>query len=95
MSDFRKVSWKNRVDKKLVKLPSHIQLKFYAWVRSIELLGVIKTRLCPGFHDEPLKGIKQGQRSVRLNRAYRAIYIERQDGFLEFLEVIEVNKHEY
>lgn len=29
------------------------------------------------------------------NCAYRAIYVERSDGTVEFLEVIEVNKHEY
>ena len=48
-----------------------------------------------GFHDEPLKGKRQGQRSVRLNRAYRAIYVERGTGAVELIEVLEVNKHEY
>lgn len=49
----------------------------------------------PGLHDEPLKGQRKGQRSVRLNRAYRAIYVERSDGPVELVEVIETNKHEY
>ena len=48
-----------------------------------------------GFHDEPLKGKRQGQRSVRLNRAYRAIYVEHETGEVELIEVLEVNKHEY
>lgn len=33
--------------------------------------------------------------TIRLSRAYRAIYRERRDGSLELIEVIEVNKHEY
>jgi proteic killer suppression protein len=48
----------------------------------------------PGFHDEPLKGKRQGQRSIRLNKAYRAIYeVDPQEP--HFIEVVEVNKHEY
>ena len=48
-----------------------------------------------GFHDEPLRGPRSGQRSVRLNRAYRVIYIEEEDGQIRIANVIEVNKHEY
>jgi len=32
---------------------------------------------------------------MRLNRAYRAIYIELETGALELIEVLEVNKHDY
>ena len=32
---------------------------------------------------------------VRLNKAYRAIYVERDTGEVELIEVLEVNKHEY
>lgn len=56
---------------------------------------MITVRRLPGFHDEPLKGQRQGQRSIRLNRAYRAIYVERHGGEIELVEVMEVNKHEY
>ncbi len=47
------------------------------------------------FHDEPLQGNRRGQRSIRLNQAYRAIYLETSDGDLELVEIIEVTKHEY
>jgi proteic killer suppression protein len=57
--------------------------------------GMPSVRKLPGFHDEPLKGTRLGQRSIRLNRAYRAIYMERHGGGIELVEVIEVNKHEY
>jgi proteic killer suppression protein len=32
---------------------------------------------------------------VRLNKAYRAIYVERDTGEVELIEVLEVNKHDY
>jgi len=48
-----------------------------------------------GFHDEPLKGDRKKQRSIRLNKAYRAFYITDEDGKIHFIEVIEVNKHDY
>jgi len=47
-----------------------------------------------GYYDEPLKGKRKGQRSIRLNKAYRAFYVINKNGMIEF-EVIEVNKHEY
>ena len=47
----------------------------------------------PGFHDEPLKGERKGQRSVRMNRAYRLIYRVIADRV--HVELLEVHKHEY
>lgn len=80
-------------EKQLKKIPKHIQESLRNWVLTVERLGLRETRKFPGFHDEPLKGDRKGQRSVRLNKAYRAIYIETIQG-LEVL-IIEVNKHEY
>jgi proteic killer suppression protein len=95
VGDIYKVVLGKGVPKQLDKLPGHIVRKFYAWVTAIELAGLNEVRKKPGFHDEPLKGNRKGRRSVRLNVAYRAIYIERFDGSVELIEVIEVNKHEY
>lgn len=89
------VVWSKNVDKQLDRLPVSMSKKFHDWVESIMMLGVATTRKIPGLHDEPLKGYRQGQRSVRLNKAYRAIYIETADGELRVIQVIEVNKHEY
>ena len=61
----------------------------------VERVGVSEVRKLSGYHDEPLKGTRKGQRSIRLNRAYRAIYIEYADGKIQIIEVIEVSKHEY
>lgn len=52
-------------------------------------------RKIPSFHDEPLKGDRKGQRSIRLSKAYRAIYKIGKQGNLEIAEIIEVNKHDY
>ena len=58
-------------------------------------LGLEEVRKRPGYHDEPLLGDRRGQRSIRLNRSWRAIYVILSDGRIEFVEVQEVNKHEY
>ena len=89
------VIWGKNVTKQLCLLPSYIREKFYAWATAIEKVGIQEVHRSPGFHDEPLKGKRIGQRSIRLNRSYRAIYIIRLDGSIEIVEVLEVNKHEY
>ena len=84
-----------KAQKDIIKIPENLQEKLYFWVRAVSEFGLSKIRLSKGFHDEPLKGERKGQRSIRLNKAYRAIYIEGKDGQIEFVEIIEVNKHEY
>ncbi len=84
-----------RAEKQLRKLPVHIVIKLQAWVEGIKSEGLLKIRHIPGFHDEPLKGSRQGQRSIRLSKAYRAIYVMNSFGKAQIVEVIEVNKHEY
>ncbi len=90
-----KVIWGKSVNKQLDRIPDHILEKFRAWVIAVETDGLRSTCKLPGFNDEVLKGKRKGQRSIRLSRAYRAIYIESKDGSIELVEVIEVNKHEY
>ena len=90
-----KVFWRKAVDKQLQQVPEVVSRKFRIWVLLIEESGIREVRKHKGFHDEPLKGKRQGQRSVRLNKAYRAIYLERETGEVELLEVLEVNKHDY
>lgn len=90
-----KVFWNKKVDNQLKKLPVFIQEKFRSWTVAVELEGLPSIRKIPGFHDEPLKGNRKGQRSIKLNRSYRAIYIQDKDGEIFVVEVIEVNKHEY
>jgi len=79
----------------LKKVPAYIATKLASWVDSVSHDGLLKTRKIPGYHDEPLKGKRSGQRSIRLNRAYRAMYVIDRKGVTELVSVEEVNKHDY
>lgn len=79
----------------LPTVPKGVLLRFTEWVISVESHGMIATRRISGFHDEPLKGIWLRQRSVRLNRSYRAIYRELQKETRIEIVVEEVTKHDY
>ncbi len=82
-------------EKQLKRLPHHIVAAFRAWVISVEQDGIYETRISPSYHDEPLKGDRRGQRSVRLSKSYRVIYEELESGDIILVSVLEVNKHEY
>lgn len=77
------------------KLPDFVVVKLVAWAKSVELQGIREIRKIPGYHDEPLKGTRLGQRSIRLNKGYRAIYTEDKEGTINLIIIEEVNKHEY
>lgn len=85
----------SKVDKQLRKLPVYVVDKLIAWAKSVELRGIREIRKILGYHDEPLKGDRKGQRSIRLSKGYRAIYTEDFDGEIHVVIVEEVNKHEY
>ena len=81
-------------EKQLRKLPRHSVDNLMIWVAAVEHDGLEEVRKVPGYHDEPLKGDRSGQRSIRLSRAYRAIYEVKEDT-VKFVSVEEVSKHEY
>jgi len=81
--------------KDLRKVPDYIADNLFAWATAVRLEGLEAVRKIRGYHDEPLRGDRKGQRSIRLSRAYRAIYEIDEDGGVEFVSVEEVNKHEY
>ena len=83
------------VEKLLRKLPDFIVVKLRKWAAQVELHGIIEMRKIPGLHDEPLKGLRQGQRSIRLSKGYRAIYTEHINGTIKIIRVEEVSKHDY
>lgn len=82
-------------EKRLQKLPRHVLEAYATWVRSVEFEGIRAVRMLPGYHDEPLKGDRKGQRSVRLNKAYRVIYEESEQGEITLIGIMEVSKHDY
>lgn len=85
----------DKVQKQLTKIPRYVVDKLLAWAMSVEMKGLREVRKIPGYHDEPLKGQRQGERSIRLTKGYRAIYTEDHDGTVNLIILEEVNKHEY
>lgn len=80
--------------KDLKRTPLYLQEKFRAWLVAV-IVGLEETRKRSGWHDEALVGDRKGQRSIRLNKQWRAIYIIKSNGQIEFIEVKEVTPHEY
>ena len=92
---YRKVVLTKQAKKDLTRVPDHILMKFKLWLSLVEYRGLKVARITPGYNYELLKGNLKGYRSIRLSKSYRAIYIERVEGNIDFIEVIKVNKHEY
>ena len=82
------------VEKSLNKVPLAIKKKLFTWIAAVEERGVNEVRKIPGYHDEPLKGHRHGQRSIRLNKQWRAIY-RIIHGKIEFVLIEEVTPHDY
>lgn len=93
--DIFEVKLSKQAERDLKRIPSHIAFKLGIWIDGIRMYGLREMRKRPGFHDELLQGKRYGQRSIRLNKAYRAIYMIDQSATVHFVEVVEVNKHEY
>lgn len=81
--------------KELKKVPLHVAIKLQAWIEDVGHRGLSEVRKIPGYHDEPLKGQRVKERSIRLSRSYRAIYTIEKDNIIHFVEIQEVNKHDY
>jgi proteic killer suppression protein len=80
----------------LTKVPKHIVTNLMDWVDDVREFDLRETRKVSSYHDEPVKGKERaGQRSIRLSKAWRAFYIIDKAGTVEFVEVMEINKHEY
>jgi len=81
--------------KQISRLPRHIVENLTAWIDDVEDRGLEEVRKIPGYHDEPLHGDRWGQRSIRLSRSYRAIYMILQSQKVQFVSIEEVSKHDY
>lgn len=88
-----KVSRSKSFEKQLERVPFFIRKKVLLWIFLVESNGLWEVMRSPGFHDEPLKGPRKGQRSIRLNNAYRLIYLVLIDRI--HIELLEVHKHDY
>lgn len=88
-----RITMSRTFEKQIKRVPSHIEEKVQSWIWSIQRKGLRKTQRMPGLHDEPLQGKRWGQRSIRLNRAYRLIYTVVTDEI--HIEILEIHKHDY
>ncbi|MBX3016311.1 MAG: type II toxin-antitoxin system mRNA interferase toxin, RelE/StbE family [Bdellovibrionaceae bacterium] len=93
MKVLTKISRSRIFEKQLKKAPDLIRKKVVFWVFLVESKGLAEVMKSPGFHDEPLRGERRGERSVRMNRSYRLFYRVIEDHV--HIELLEVNKHEY
>lgn len=88
-----------KAEKGLKQAPPQVQQKAALWKKLVETQGLRAAKLCKGFHDEPLKGDRKGQHSIRLNIQWRAIYETRisNDGneTIELVDIIEITPHKY
>jgi proteic killer suppression protein len=91
----RRVELTRRAEKQVRRIPVHVGEKLSHWVYLVMEIGLEEVRKIPGFHDEPLVGRRHGMRSVRLSRAYRALYRVVPQGDIEVVCVEEVSKHGY
>lgn len=88
-----KITTTRSFEKQLDKAPDFIRKKVKFWIFLVESYGIWDVMKSPGFHDEPLRDERNGQRSVRMNKAYRLIYHIIQDRV--HIELLEVHKHDY
>jgi plasmid maintenance system killer protein len=83
----------HKLNKVVEKQPLQVVKKYELWKSIVFRHGPDKLREFPGFHDEKLKGDREGQRSSRLNIQYRIIYtIEK--GVVS-VYVIDITPHKY
>ena len=88
-----KVTFSRQFEKQISRVPSHIQRKAHSWILEVSFRGIAEVSKRPGYHDEPLKGARKNERSVRLNKAYRLIYKVIEDHL--HIKLLEIHKHEY
>jgi mRNA-degrading endonuclease RelE of RelBE toxin-antitoxin system/DNA-binding XRE family transcriptional regulator len=74
-------------------LPRAAVKKYELWKDIVFRHGPGKLREFPGFHDEKLKGVREGQRSSRLNLQYRVIYSV--DRAILTVDVLEITPRDY
>ena len=91
----RDVRMTKTAHKQFDRLPEHLQHKVLAWITEIAERGLRAVQRSVGLHDEPLKGQRKRERSVRLNRHWRLIYVLRENDIPHIVEIQEFTPHAY
>ena len=92
-NNFWRILEHHDIEKVCRRLPPQVIDKYDLWKELVREHGPEGLRRFAGWHDEKLKGSREGQRSSRLNLQYRVIYSVRRD-VLAVL-VIEITPHKY
>ena len=79
--------------KRCESAPRAVVRKYELWKEIVFRHGPEKLRGFPGFHDEKLKGQREGERSSRLSLQYRVIYAV--DRRIVTVFVLEITPHKY
>ena len=77
----------------LQRLPEEVLKRYEKWKDIVRISGPQGLRAIKGFHDEALKGDRQGQRSSRLGQQYRVIYEVSKEEVLVY--VLDLTAHDY
>lgn len=88
-----KIHEHREISKTIGRLPPWIVKEYEVWKDLIHRHGPEILRQYPGYHDEKLKGVRKGQRSSRLSRQYRVIYVADRDVVTVY--VFEITPHKY
>jgi proteic killer suppression protein len=75
------------------KLPEAVGKKYELWKDIVFRHGPEKLKGFPGFHDEKLKGEREGQWASRLSLQFRVIYSVERKSVTVF--VLEITPHKY
>lgn len=88
-----KIKEHREISKSIRRIPPWIAKEYETWKDLVYRHGPEILRQYPGYHDEQLKGIRKGQRSSRLSRQYRVIYVV--DRTIVTVYVLEITPHNY
>ncbi len=77
------------------KIPAEVVDVLQAWAEQVETYGIERVRLVSSFNDHPLKGNRKGERSIRLNYKWRAIYTESSMNKYKIVKIEEITPHDY
>lgn len=83
----------HKLNKVVEKLPLQVVKKYELWKSIVFRHGPEKLKEFPGFHDEKLKGNREGQRSSRFSIQYRVIYSIEKEGVTIY--VIDITPYKY
>lgn len=84
------------------QIPNHALDKLRVWLETVREFGIEEAQKAPKFYDHPLKGQWAGFRSIYLDMTtWRLIYkiiktpAHEEKVVIEFVEIVEINPHEY